>query len=76
MPIYEFTCKRCSADFEALCRIGGSAEEGCPSCGSLKVTKRMSTFVGKSNGNGTDRKAAPSLAAAGGHCCGGGCRCH
>ena len=32
MPLYDFACKACGAEFEASAEPGGSA--GCPACGS------------------------------------------
>lgn len=78
MPIYEFSCQKCGDDFEALCRMGGTADDGCPACGSQRIAKRMSTFVGKS-GNGRGRMETtpcgkPATPAS--PCAGGRCACH
>lgn len=40
MPIYDFHCKECERDFEALVR--GSAAPACPECGSSQVEKLVS----------------------------------
>ncbi|HYK64897.1 MAG TPA: zinc ribbon domain-containing protein [Patescibacteria group bacterium] len=83
MPIYEYRCAACDHPFEAFVRNGDSAE--CPDCRSTKLTRELSTFAARSNGNGT---AAAEAAIAnsgtsnggsfssGGGCCGGGCGCH
>ena len=47
MPIYEYRCEKCEARFETL--VFSSTEEvRCDTCGSEKVTRLMSMFVGKS----------------------------
>lgn len=43
MPIFEYTCKSCGADFERLVR-GSNPAIDCPACGSKKVEKRFSVF--------------------------------
>jgi putative FmdB family regulatory protein len=43
MPIFEFVCKDCGRDFEALVRSGAQPE--CPRCRSLQLEKRLSVFA-------------------------------
>ena len=40
MPIYEYHCSACGAEFELLVRIG--AQPICPQCGSTTPEKRIS----------------------------------
>jgi putative FmdB family regulatory protein len=40
MPIFEFTCKACGHDFEALVRKGKAAT--CASCGSENLERHFS----------------------------------
>lgn len=40
MPIYDFRCSACEADFELL--VLGSTLPACPECGSTKVDKLVS----------------------------------
>jgi putative FmdB family regulatory protein len=40
MPIYEYTCQKCSSEFELLIRNGQRPK--CPSCGAMKLEKRFS----------------------------------
>lgn len=47
MPIYEFACSDCDKSFEELVSISKIDEVVCPSCGSQKVKKKMSTFASK-----------------------------
>ncbi len=51
MPLYEFRCDECEEEFEKLVRSASAVNEvDCPSCGSRKVTKRMSAFAAQLNG--------------------------
>lgn len=56
MPIYEYTCRKCGHDFEALVPRP-TAKAPCPECGSKKVTKRMSAPGGFSMSAGADAPA-------------------
>ena len=40
MPIFDFRCSACGADFEQL--VLGSAPPACPECGSITVDKLVS----------------------------------
>ncbi|HSF15611.1 MAG TPA: zinc ribbon domain-containing protein [Vicinamibacteria bacterium] len=42
MPIYEYRCKTCEQEFEAL--ILGKERASCPFCESSKLEKLLSTF--------------------------------
>ncbi len=79
MPIYEYTCESCKADFEKLSLRSsggnGGPEVVCPSCGSESVFKRFSTF-GVKTGYVPVAGAAGGKAAGGGGCCGGFCGCN
>lgn len=50
MPIFDFHCKQCGSNFEALVR--GSVFPVCPGCGSGQVEKLVSlpAAPGKSSG--------------------------
>ncbi len=41
MPLYDFTCRACDADFEAFAPAGG-APDACPACGAADVQRRYS----------------------------------
>ena len=43
MPIYEYTCKACSHEFEAL--VYGSEKAACPKCHSKRLTPQLSVFA-------------------------------
>jgi len=46
MPIYEYRCEDCDAEFEKrVARAGQAAGVTCPSCGRPRVTMRLSTFA-------------------------------
>jgi putative FmdB family regulatory protein len=72
MPIYEYACLACGAEFEKF--VQTPAAVACPSCESARVSRRLS-LVGVRTGGRAD--ASPSAAPmGGGGCCGGGCGCH
>jgi putative FmdB family regulatory protein len=82
MPIYEYRCAGCDRSFEAFVRPGDDSTQ-CPHCHSSKLTRELSTFAARSNGD-TTAAAASAIAnsgtnggsTAGGGCCGGACGCH
>ena len=43
MPIFEYACKECRAEFDAL--IQGAARPACPSCESVRLEKKLSSFA-------------------------------
>ena len=43
MPIFEYACKECGAEFDAL--IQGTATAACPSCESVELEKKLSSFA-------------------------------
>jgi len=46
MPIYEYVCRSCSHQFEALrLSSNGFTDVVCPECGSAKAAKKLSTFA-------------------------------
>lgn len=65
MPIYEYACPSCGAEFEKL--LFRTAEEvDCPECGAREVKRRLSSF---SVGKGASSSPMPDFS-------GGGCgRC-
>ncbi len=67
MPIYEYRCDDCGAEFEK--RVARPADSGsvrCPTCGENHLTPRLSTFSAVMGGS-SSRDAAPSCPSAG--CC-------
>ena len=63
MPIYEYHCSDCNADFEQFVRSMMSQETvTCPDCGGQHVKKAISLFGGLSGGSSA--KSAGSSSAA------------
>jgi putative FmdB family regulatory protein len=60
MPIYEYTCSDCGAEFEKFVRsITGVAEVSCPVCGGTHLKKGWSVFgTGKSDGSSSAMAAS------------------
>lgn len=54
MPIYDFHCRGCGHDFEALVRTQDTEPTRCPSCQTTDVERLLSTFAV----NTADRHAA------------------
>jgi len=54
MPIFEYQCRKCEHDFEALVR-GADEKVACPQCGGRRVTKKLSLFAvsGVKSGKGS-----------------------
>jgi putative FmdB family regulatory protein len=84
MPIYEYRCAECEVSFEAFVRPGHLDDAECPRGSDHEITREMSTFASRSNGNGASTAAqamnsnglVAALNAPRGGCCGGGCGCH
>lgn len=73
MPIYEYVCDDCQAQFEKIV-INKQQEISCPKCASKKATIQLSVFA-TANANGSSAKPSGGSSSGGG-CCGGGCSCH
>ena len=55
MPIFEYICKECDHEFEAL--VFGKDKAECPKCHSRKLEPQLSVFATATKGSGG---AAPS----------------
>lgn len=44
MPLYDFQCRACGHEFEALVRAGQEAP-ACPSCKTRDIERLLSTFA-------------------------------
>jgi putative FmdB family regulatory protein len=53
MPIYEYECKKCGKDFEALVAMSAKDNPACPTCRSVNVKKKMSITASSKGGCGT-----------------------
>jgi putative FmdB family regulatory protein len=50
MPLYEFECSQCGAEFETLVMKSSDKEAvKCPNCGSRKLEELLSTFASGSS---------------------------
>ena len=43
MPLYEYACKQCKHEFEALVR--GATTPECPACHGQELERRLSVFA-------------------------------
>lgn len=60
MPIYEYQCKSCGHELEAIQKISDDPLKECPACGDLELTKLISAAGFRLKGGGwyeTDFKA-------------------
>lgn len=66
MPIYEYRCGGCGAEFEVLV-ASSKAKPACPTCNSKKLERKFSTFAAHAGGPSTpcESGACPSGAMAG-----------
>lgn len=48
MPIYEYTCKKCQKEFEALIR--GDEQPECPHCGAKSLERLLSVPAAHTSG--------------------------
>ena len=59
MPIFEYTCKQCDHQFEAL--VFGAEKASCPKCQSRKLAQELSVFAVSAKGSSqSSPSAAPS----------------
>lgn len=48
MPLYDYVCRECEHEFEALVRDG--QKPACPSCGTKKLERKLSLPVAHTAG--------------------------
>ncbi len=60
MPIYEYICKECDHQFEAL--VYGKEKAACPKCHTKKLEPKLSVFAVSAKGSAS---AAPAAGACG-----------
>jgi putative FmdB family regulatory protein len=56
MPIFEYVCKECDHEFEAL--VYGHEEAECPKCRSKKLSQQLSVFAVAAKGASTPTRTA------------------
>jgi putative FmdB family regulatory protein len=66
MPLYDYTCKKCSQTFELL--IISSTKAACPHCGSAKLQRLVSAPVAPGR-SGAIMAAGRARAVKEGHAC-------
>ena len=60
MALFEYTCDKCGSAFEKIIRSTRKTQRvACPSCGSVKVKRRMSR-ISAARGGGDNGAAACS----------------
>ncbi len=57
MPLFEYSCKACTSQFEVLVRASETPE--CPSCHSTELEKKLSTFAAHTAGAAPVRMTGP-----------------
>jgi putative FmdB family regulatory protein len=57
MPIYEYICKECRHEFEAL--VYGKEKAECPKCHATKLEPQLSVFAVSAKGS-SSASSAPS----------------
>jgi putative FmdB family regulatory protein len=62
MPVYEFECVECGAEFETLMRkLPETMELKCPECGSGQLEQKLSRFASVAKGGSSrNSNCAPS----------------
>ncbi len=58
MPLYEFRCDACGAEFEKLVRSSAEGAVVCPFCHASTLTRKLSTFACASGDGGAGSAAA------------------
>jgi len=58
MPLFDFICRSCGREFEAL--VMGSSKPKCPECQSEDLQKQMSVFAHRSSGDSSSSGGAGS----------------
>ncbi|MBL8891834.1 MAG: zinc ribbon domain-containing protein [Planctomycetaceae bacterium] len=71
MPIYEYRCQKCHAEFELLVR--GSEKPECPQCESAKLERRLSVVAAPGSG-GSDPLPSSGGMCGRPQCAMGGCQ--
>jgi len=74
MPLYEYICRDCSTDFEALVSSSKRDEgDSCPKCGSQKVARKISLMANPVVKSGKSGGSSQPFACGAPSCCGGMC---
>jgi putative FmdB family regulatory protein len=71
MPIYEYVCRQCGQEFEALVR--NEEKPACPGCNSRRLEKKLSAPAVQTRSSGPACPAREMGACNMPSCGGGGC---
>jgi putative FmdB family regulatory protein len=74
MPIYDYRCAACGAEFEQLVR--SDTRVSCPECTSPKLERLMSLPARPAGAGKPADFSRLGPPPGGGGCCGGGCHTH
>ena len=66
MPIFEYVCKECEHEFEAL--VFGKQKAECPKCQSKKLEPQLSVFAVSAKSGAATRPSMPASAGPCGSC--------
>jgi putative FmdB family regulatory protein len=66
MPIFEYVCKECQHQFEAL--VYGQQKATCPKCESKRLEPKLSVFAVSAKGSSSSMPARPMSAGPCGSC--------
>ena len=66
MPIFEYVCKECEHEFEAL--VFGKQKAACPKCQSKKLEPQLSVFAVSTKGGAAFQPSMPATAGPCGSC--------
>ena len=58
MPIFEYVCKQCQHQFEAL--VYGGEKAACPKCESKKLEPKLSVFAVSAKGSSASSSPMPA----------------
>lgn len=63
MPLYDYACKNCGHEFEALVASSDSPPARCPKCEKTRTERRLSLIAAPRSGG--DRSPAPQFGGCG-----------
>jgi putative FmdB family regulatory protein len=66
MPLYEYHCQDCNADFEAITSFANADNVVCESCGGKRVERVASSFACAISGGGAAGATLPPCGVSGG----------
>jgi len=70
MPLFEFHCPSCDADFEELLPSSKVATKvACPRCGGKETTRKLSVFAARAAQTKPAGPACPMSSGGGCDCC-------